>query len=145
MSENVDTEKVPESNYHKDKAYLVTDYAEAATLADQLFAPYGEKDSTGSRTTAEVKVRIKSCTAGGFRVVFSKRVSARRPVVPNPKKKQENRESYPQRRRRHDRKGRQRECMPKNGQASLLHRAGDPASRGEAPKQTSSGGSTTDS
>lgn len=114
MSEDPDEKEILAAQYYKNKTYLVSDHAEAVILADKVFAPYGEKDFTGSRTAPEAKVRIRVQPSGGYRIILFKSVSTRTSTKSESAEKREDRKKQPQQRHRNDRKGKQRGRRPRN-------------------------------
>jgi hypothetical protein len=110
MSENKEKRV---TNYRKDEEHFVSSFKAASKLADTLFAPFGEKDAKGSRTTETAKVRIRARRRGkrggldqGFRVVLYKKSV----IEEQPESKEEPTEEESPKRFRHrrDRKGRRR-------------------------------------
>lgn len=73
------------ANYYKCEEHIALSYEEADERATKIFAPYGEKDKTGSRTTAEAKVRIRwrgkrKDKPETFHVILYKHVSTQKKV-----------------------------------------------------------------
>ena len=89
--------------YRKAEEHFLADYAHAEAMAEALFQQHssGQKDSTGSRTNSEAKVRIRrrNSDTAPFRVVLLKpEQKAEKAAIPEAPRKR-------QRRHRNDRKG----------------------------------------
>jgi len=90
--------------FSRNKKYPADNYAEATALADKLFAPFGTRTADGSRTTADVKVRVRYSNVNGYHVILYKLPPPKQEAAPKvvvaeaaPEKKQK--------RHAHDRKG----------------------------------------
>ena len=102
------------AKYYKVEEHVVGSFQLADKLATSLFAPHGTKDEKGSRTTSDVKVRVRrragrNGQSDSFRVVLFKRIE-----VKKEEKREVTLEEAPKKRRRaprhrNDKKGRRRE------------------------------------
>lgn len=106
-TETEPVKQAPVANYRKVEEHSINSYDQAKEMADNLFAPFGKADASGSRTCDVAKVRIRR-QGGGFRVVLLKHLSTFKTAEPKKKEEVEPVKKNKQRQHRNDRKGKKR-------------------------------------